>query len=129
MSWAALLTMASPASRTNPLRSRSPPRRGGTGESGTRRGVRRLGLRRRRVLSALGRIEVIEVRYEAGQFGRGFKAEPKSLASVRVGPMCEQVRQAIARQLSARRPARGPGPPRARGQQRHPAKCPSPAVD
>jgi hypothetical protein len=41
-----------------------------------------LGLRRRRVFPELGRIEVIEVRYEAGRFGRGFKAEPKSLASV-----------------------------------------------
>jgi integrase len=40
------------------------------------------------------------VRYEAGRFGRGFKAEPKSLASVRVVPMCDQVRQAIARQLT-----------------------------
>jgi integrase len=58
-----------------------------------------LGLRRRRVFPELGRIEVIEVRYEAGRFGRGFKAEPKSLASVRVVPMCDQVRQAIARQL------------------------------
>jgi hypothetical protein len=34
------------------------------------------------VFPELGRIEVIEVRYEAGRFGRGFKAEPKSLASV-----------------------------------------------
>jgi integrase len=42
---------------------------------------------------------VIEVRYEAGRFGRGFKAEPKSPTSVRVVPMCEQVRQAIGRQL------------------------------
>jgi integrase len=58
-----------------------------------------LGLRRRRVYPELRRIEVIEVRYEAGRFGRGFKAEPKSPASVRVVPMCEQVRQAIARQL------------------------------
>jgi integrase len=60
-----------------------------------------LGLRRRRVYPELRRIEVIEVRYEAGRFGRGFKAEPKSPASVRVVPMCEQVSQAIARQLSA----------------------------
>jgi integrase len=59
-----------------------------------------LGLRRRRVFPELGRIEVIEVRYEAGRFGRGFKAEPKSLASVRVVPMCDQVRQAIARQFA-----------------------------
>ncbi len=60
-----------------------------------------LGLRRRRVFPELRRIEVIEVRYEAGRFGRGFKAEPKSPASVRVVPMCEQVRQAIARLLPA----------------------------
>jgi integrase len=59
-----------------------------------------LGLRRRRVFPELGRIEVIEVRYEAGRFGRGFKAEPKSLASVRVVPMCGRVRQAIARRLA-----------------------------
>src|SRR5215217_4153707 len=57
-----------------------------------------LGLRRRRVYPELRRIEV---RYEAGRFGRGFKAEPKSPASVRVVPMCEQVRQAIGRQLAA----------------------------
>jgi hypothetical protein len=59
-----------------------------------------LGLRCRRVFPELGRIEVIEVRYEAGRFGRGFKAEPKSLASVRVVPMCDRVREAIARQLT-----------------------------
>jgi integrase len=59
-----------------------------------------LGLRRRRVFPELRRIEVIEVRYEAGRFGRGFKAEPKSLASVRVVPMCHRVREAIARQLA-----------------------------
>jgi len=44
---------------------------------------------------------VIEVRYEAGEFGAGFKSEPKSPASVRVVPMCEQVRQAVERQLPA----------------------------
>jgi len=59
-----------------------------------------LGLRRRRVLPELDRIEVIEVRYEAGRFGHGFKAEPKSLASVRVVPMCDRFREAIGRQLA-----------------------------
>jgi integrase len=59
-----------------------------------------LGLRRRRVFPEFRRIEVIEVRYEAGRFGRGFKAEPKSLASVRVVPMCQPVREAIGRQLA-----------------------------
>jgi integrase len=63
-----------------------------------------LGLRRRRVFPELGRIEVIEVRYEAGRFGRCFKAEPTSLASVRVVPMCDRVREAIARQLTGARP-------------------------
>jgi integrase len=60
-----------------------------------------LGLRRQRVHPELRRIEVIEVRYEAGEFGRGFKHEPKSPASVRVVPMCERVRQVIVRQLLA----------------------------
>ena len=41
------------------------------------------------------------MRYEAGPFGRGFKPEPKSPASVRVVPMCEQVRGAMVRQLPA----------------------------
>jgi hypothetical protein len=50
---------------------------------------------------SLVRAASLEVRYEAGRFGRGFKAEPKSPASVRVVPMCEQVRQAIGRQLPA----------------------------
>jgi integrase len=58
-----------------------------------------LGLRRRRVYPELRRIEVLEVRYEAGPFGRGFKPEPKSPASVRVVPMADQVREAIVRQL------------------------------
>ena len=40
------------------------------------------------------------MRYEAGRLGRGFKAELKSLASVRVVPMCDRVREAIARQLA-----------------------------
>jgi integrase len=60
-----------------------------------------LGLRRRRVRPELRRIEVIEVRYEAGEFGRGFKPEPKSPASVRVVPMCDHVRRAVVRQLAA----------------------------
>jgi integrase len=60
-----------------------------------------LGLRRRRVFPEFRRIEVIEVRYEAGRFGRGFKAEPKSLASVRVVPMCQPVWEAIGHQLAS----------------------------
>jgi len=60
-----------------------------------------LGLRRRRVSPELGRIEVIEVRYEAGKFGSGFKSQPKSPASIRVVPMAEAVREVIVRRLQA----------------------------
>jgi hypothetical protein len=59
---------------------------------------------------------------------RGFKAESKSLASVRVVPTCDRVREAIARRLAGgARPEDLvlPGP----GRQRHPARRPSPAVD
>jgi hypothetical protein len=38
--------------------------------------------------------------YEAGRFGRGFKAEPKSPASVRMVPKFEQVYQAMMRRLA-----------------------------
>jgi integrase len=58
-----------------------------------------LGLRRRRVQPERRRIEVLEVRYEAGKFGRGFKERPKSPASIRVVPMADAVREAIVRQL------------------------------
>jgi integrase len=58
-----------------------------------------LGLRRRRVQPERRRIEVLEVRYEAGKFGRGFKDRRKSPASIRVVPMAEAVREAIVRQL------------------------------
>jgi integrase len=58
-----------------------------------------LGLRRRRVQPERHRIEVLEVRYEAGKFGRGFKERPKSAASIRVVPMADAVRDAIVRQL------------------------------
>lgn len=56
-------------------------------------------MRRRRVQPERRRIEVLEVRYEAGKFGRGFKERPKSAASIRVVPMAEAVREAIVRQL------------------------------
>jgi integrase len=42
---------------------------------------------------------VVEVRYEAGRFGRGYKERPKSPASIRVVPLASQVADAIARQL------------------------------
>jgi integrase len=58
-----------------------------------------LGLRAHRVDLAARRLEVVEVRYEAGRFGRGFKDQPKSPASIRVVPLAAQVVDAIARQL------------------------------
>jgi hypothetical protein len=79
-----------------------------------------LGLRRRRVYPELRRIEVIEVRYEAGRFGRGFKAEPKSPASVRVVP-CASRSAKPSTASSRRRPARQAGVPWPGWQQRHPA--------
>jgi integrase len=58
-----------------------------------------LGLRAHRVDLAGRRLEVVEVRYEAGRFGRGYKDRPKSPASIRVVPLASQVADAIARQL------------------------------
>jgi len=58
-----------------------------------------LGLRAHRVDLAARRLEVVEVRYEAGRFGRGYKDRPKSPASIRVVPLAAQVVDAIARQL------------------------------
>jgi integrase len=58
-----------------------------------------LGLRAHRVDLAARRLEVVEVRYEAGRFGRGYKDRPKSPASIRVVPLAAQVVDAITRQL------------------------------
>jgi integrase len=58
-----------------------------------------LGLRAHRVDLARRRLEVLEVRYEAGRFGRGYKSRPKSAASIRVVPLAGPVADAIARQL------------------------------
>jgi integrase len=58
-----------------------------------------LGLRAHRVDLAACRLEVVEVRYEAGRFGRGYKDRPKSATSIRVVPLASQVVDAIARQL------------------------------
>jgi integrase len=58
-----------------------------------------LGLRAHRVDLAHRRLEVLEVRYEAGKFGRGYKNRPKSAASIRVVPLASPVADAIARQL------------------------------
>jgi integrase len=58
-----------------------------------------LGLRARRVDLALGRLEVVEVRYDAGRFGSGYKARPKSDTSIRPVPMASLVVEAVRRRL------------------------------
>jgi integrase len=57
------------------------------------------GLRRRRVDLQGGRLQVVEVRYQAGRFGSGFKPRPKSDAGIREIPLAWQVAEAIARRL------------------------------
>jgi len=58
-----------------------------------------LGLRAHRVDLAGRRLEVLEVRYEAGRFGHGYKDRPKSAASIRAIPLAGPVAAAIARRL------------------------------
>jgi integrase len=53
-----------------------------------------LGLRAHRVDLARRRLEVLEVRYEAGRFGRGYKNRPKRAASIRVVPLADPVADA-----------------------------------
>ncbi len=59
-----------------------------------------LGLRAFRVDLQARRLEVVDVRYEAGKFGRGYKNRPKTRASIRPVPLAAQVADAIARQLA-----------------------------
>ncbi|HEV8167515.1 MAG TPA: hypothetical protein VGR74_24240, partial [Actinomycetota bacterium] len=42
---------------------------------------------------------MLEVRYDAGRFGSGYKNRPKSPASIRVIPLAGPIAEAIARQL------------------------------
>jgi integrase len=58
-----------------------------------------LGLRVQRVDLSRRQLEVLEVRYDAGRFGSGYKNRPKSAASIRVIPLAAPVAEAIARQL------------------------------
>jgi integrase len=58
-----------------------------------------LGLRARRVDLDARRIEVVDVRYDPGRFGSGYKDRPKSDASIRAVPMAEPVAAAMARRL------------------------------
>jgi integrase len=59
------------------------------------------GLRRRRVQleRTLPVLQVVEVRYQAGQFGSGFKPRPKSDAGIREIPLAPLVVEAIRGQL------------------------------
>ena len=59
-----------------------------------------LGLRARRVDLARRRIEVVEVRDDAGRFGSGYKDRPKSDASIRLVPLAGPVAEALVRRLS-----------------------------
>jgi integrase len=58
-----------------------------------------LGLRALRVDLANRQLGVLEVRYEAGRFGHGYKDRPKSPTSIRLLPLAAPVADAIARRL------------------------------
>jgi integrase len=58
-----------------------------------------LGLCPHRVDLDRRQLEVLEVRYDAGPFGSGYKNRPKSPASIRVIPLAGPVAEAIARRL------------------------------
>jgi integrase len=58
-----------------------------------------LGLRAFRVDLDRRQLEVLEVRYDAGRFGSGYKDRPKSPSSIRVVPLAEPVAAAVARRL------------------------------
>ena len=58
-----------------------------------------LGLRAHRVDLDRRQLEVLEVRYDAGRFGSGYKNRPKSPASIRVIPLAGPVVEAITRRL------------------------------
>src|SRR6266516_6378422 len=58
-----------------------------------------LGLRAFRVDLDRCRLEVLEVRYDAGPFGSGYKDRPKSPAGIRVVPLAKPVAATVARRL------------------------------
>jgi integrase len=58
-----------------------------------------LGLRQGRVDLGRCRIEVIDVRYDAGRYGSGYKNRPKSDASIRVVPLAQPAVEAVGRRL------------------------------
>jgi integrase len=80
------------------------------------------GLRRRRV--RLDRtppvVQVVDIRYQAGRFGSGFKPRPKSDAGIRELPLAPEVVAAIRRQLPPGTDPRRPGLHRPRRRHRRP---------
>jgi hypothetical protein len=66
-----------------------------------------LGLQPSRVYLGQGRLEVVDVRYDAGKFGSGYRNRPKTVASIRAVPLA----QLGGRQLElADAGVPGPGP-------------------
>ncbi|HZD02084.1 MAG TPA: hypothetical protein VFA46_18415 [Actinomycetes bacterium] len=62
--------------------------------------VHRGGVRGHRRAKPEARIlEVVEVRYDAGKFGSGYKDRPKSPTSIRPVPLPEQAAEVVARRL------------------------------
>jgi integrase len=92
------------------------------------------GLRRRRVHldRPLPILQVVDTRYQAGRFGSGFKARPKSDAGIREIPLAPLVVEAIHRRLPpgsdpsalvSPAPAAAPAAPACPGCQRASAPC------
>jgi integrase len=58
-----------------------------------------LGLQPSRVHVDLSRLEVVDVRYDAGKFGSGYRNRPKTIASIRAVPLAPIVAKVVARKL------------------------------
>jgi integrase len=58
-----------------------------------------LGLHPGRVLLDQARLEVVDVRYDAGRFGSGYRNRPKTVASIRAVPLAPTITKAVARKL------------------------------
>jgi integrase len=77
-------------------------------------------------------LQVVDIRYQAGRFGSGFKPRPKSDAGIRELPLAPLVVEAIHRQLPPGSdpsalvftgPGGGPSRPAGPGCQRAPGPC------
>jgi integrase len=58
-----------------------------------------LGLQPDRVLLDQARLEVVDVRFDAGRFGSGYRNRPKTIASIRPVPLAPIVVEAVTRKL------------------------------